>query len=554
MNNKLIVKLILLIGFSGNMVPLHAQQRGEVQDQEFVIRKDRVLTLPKQPRNFERIPVLPTPKSSSNFSYEVKPFSLNLPPLEIKPEAAQKQFPRSREELYPGFARVGYGNYTSPLLELRYNNWEQVDYNFGVKLKHQGFYTGPVDGSNSAENHTEFGLDGILFRDFFQVNGGVEYQRDKYNFYGYDPENLFLQDYIPSENIFNTFRLNAGIENIEKMSDINYKGQLTIRGFRDNFEARENELALNGNADFWFNDELKTVVNLNLSITKPTDVFYSDINRNYFKINPFVEYRNEGLMVHAGANMILENDVSNLGKSNFHIFPSLSASYMIQDEFGIYAGFEGDVIRKTYLDFVRENPFLGPSERLLNTIQNYQASAGVKGTINTELSYRAGVKVGKFQNMHFFANSESDSLKFALLYDSDTRLINYEASLNWQFEKTYRLLASVNYYQYSLGTIALPYQRPEWELTLNNNFTPTEKWLLQANVNLMGGIQGYNFQSDIAETLPAIIDLQVKADYQITDRISGFVIGNNLLNRNNQRFLNYPVRGIQGIVGATVKF
>jgi len=46
----------------------------------------------------------------------------------------------------------------------------------------------------------------------------------------------------------------------------------------------------------------------------------------------------------------------------------------------------------------------------------------------------------------------------------------------------------------------------------------------------------------------------LKADYQITERISAFVIGNNLLNRNNQRFLNYPVRGIQGIVGATIKF
>jgi hypothetical protein len=70
----------------------------------------------------------------------------------------------------------------------------------------------------------------------------------------------------------------------------------------------------------------------------------------------------------------------------------------------------------------------------------------------------------------------------------------------------------------------------------------------------MGGMQGFNFQSDIGETLPAIIDLQVKADYQITERVSAFVIGNNLLNRNNQRFLNYPVRGIQGILGATFKF
>ncbi len=554
MNNKLIIKLILLTGFSGLVSTLYGQQKGEVQDQEFIIRKDRVLTIPKQPRNFERIPVLPTPKSNSNFSYEAKPFSLNLPPLEIQPEAAQKQFPRSREELFPGFARFGYGNYTSPLVELRYNNWEEVDYNFGVKLKHQGFYTGPVEGSNSAENHTQFGLDGTLFRDYFQIYGGVDYERSKYNFYGYDPNNSALENFIPSQNIFNTFKLNAGIQNVEKMSELNYVANLSVRVFTDNFEVSENELGFRANSDFWFNDELKTVINLNLSLTKPTDVFYSDINRNYFKINPFVEYRNEGLRLHAGANFIMENDISDSEDSNIHIFPSLSASYMIQDEFGIYTGFEGDVIRKTYYDFVMENPFLGPSERLLNTIQNFQAEAGITGTVNSELTYKAGVKVGKFQNMHFFANSQADSLRFNLVYDSNTRVINYVANLTWQYEKLYRLMATVNYYQYSLGTIALAYQRPEWEFALNNSFTPTKRWLIQANLNLMGGIVGYNFQSDVGRELPAIIDLQLKADYQITERISAFVIGNNLLNRDNQRFLNYPVRGVQGILGATFKF
>jgi hypothetical protein len=70
----------------------------------------------------------------------------------------------------------------------------------------------------------------------------------------------------------------------------------------------------------------------------------------------------------------------------------------------------------------------------------------------------------------------------------------------------------------------------------------------------MGGIVGFNQQSDQTQILPAILDIQLKADYQITERISAFAIGNNLLNRNNQRFLNYPVRGIQGIVGATIKF
>ncbi len=554
MNKHLIFRYMMLLGFSGLTLQSWAQQRGEVQDQEFIIRKDRVLTLPVQPRNFERIPVLPTPKSNINFNYKVEPFFLSLPPLEISPEAAQKAFLRNLEELYPGFAKLGFGNYTAPLVELRYNNWEEGDYNFGVKVKHEGFYTGPVGGVNSAENHTGIGLKGTLFRDYFSLYGSVDYDRDAYNFYGYNPENELLTDFVTPENILNTFKVKAGISNLEKMSDLTYDASLGVRLFNDSFSAVENEFAINGKVEFWLSEYLKTEVKGNLSLTTPADELYRDINRNYFKITPAVSYRKGGLHVVAGANIIFENDITDNKKADFHAYPAVNASYMIQDEFGIYAGFEGDVQRQTYYDFVMENPFLGPSDQLLNTIQNYMAKAGVKGSINGEFSYEAGVAVGRFANMHFFTTNPVDTLKFNLAYDSDTRLINYSAKVNWEYQDWYKLTGGVNYYQYTLTDLAAAFHRPEWELTLGNTIKPTQKLLINANVHLMGGIVAFNPGLDSPEVLPAILDLQLKADYKITDRFSVFAVGNNLLNQSNQRFLNYPVRGIQGVGGLTMKF
>jgi hypothetical protein len=546
-----LVAIIIVAMLSGRAV---AQQKGEVKDQEFIIRKDRVLTLPNQPRQFERIPVLPVPKSSSSFNYEVKPFFLNLAPVELKSEAAQKQFPKTNDEIYSGFARLGYGNYGSPLIEGRFNSWEEEEYNFGVKLKHESFAFGPVRGRDSGEAITGIGVDGTWFQDFFQLYGGLDFDHHRFNFYGFDPFNPVLEDFITTQNILKTFRLNAGIQNLEKNNGLNYDLGLAIRRFNDNFAATENEILVRGTTDYWFDDYLKADLRLDLSLTNPTDVFYRNINRNYFRISPGLTYHKEGLRIKAGANMIFENDVTTNKRSDFHVFPNIQAHYMISDEFGIYAGFEGDVIRKTYYDFVMENQFLGPSERLLNTIQNFQASAGVKGTINGEINYKAGVNVGKFSNMHFFGNSAADSLRFNLLFDTETRVINYSAQMDWEHKGWYKLLAKANYYQYNTGTLAAAFQRPEWEFALNNNFTPAEKWLIQANANFLGGIQGFNLGSDAITMLPVIIDLQLKVDYQITDRISAFAIGNNLLNRTNQRFLNYPVRGIQGIVGATMRF
>ena len=54
--------------------------------------------------------------------------------------------------------------------------------------------------------------------------------------------------------------------------------------------------------------------------------------------------------------------------------------------------------------------------------------------------------------------------------------------------------------------------------------------------------------------LKTIADLQLKADFKITEKIGVFAEGNNLLNAQNTRWLNYPVRGVQLIGGAWLKF
>jgi outer membrane receptor protein involved in Fe transport len=105
-----------------------------------------------------------------------------------------------------------------------------------------------------------------------------------------------------------------------------------------------------------------------------------------------------------------------------------------------------------------------------------------------------------------------------------------------------------------LDEISFAWQRPEWEVKLNNAFTPDDKWLLHANVNAMGGINAINLVSDNQKILGTLVDLHIGADYAITERFSVFAYGNNLLNQKYQRFSNYPVRGIQLIGGLSFKF
>lgn len=534
---------------------VQGQERGEIKDAEFIIRKDRVLTLPKQPRVFEKTPVLPNTQSKGNYTYQVKNFFLDLKPVVTDTQPFQRNFPKTKDRLFHNYAKVGFGNYQSPLAEIYINSVESDFLNYGVFFKHQGFYTGPKDGKNSAEDHTNIRLDASYFQEDIEFFGKLGYDRDKHHFYGYTsvPGIEILPDEI--SQIFNTVYGNVGLRKIDRQDFYNYEASLSLRLFNDNYLAREHEAGAKAMFELRSDDDrLSGGVQAEAFISSPSDATYSDINRNYVKFNPYIEYANEDFQVRAAANMVIENDVIPNKTSNFRIFPSLLASYHLSESFGLYAGYEGDVIRKTYYDFVMENPFLGPNSQLRNTVQTFQIDAGVQGSVSEALTYKTGIRFGEYQNLHFYGNHVNDSTRFQLIYDDVTQVLNYHFSLGWKYEDWYRLQASANYFHYELSGISGPWHRPEWEIGLDNSFSPDEKWLISANAHLMGGIQALNLRSGNTETLSPIIDLSARADYSFTPRFSVFVEGNNLLNQKNERYWNYRVRGIQGIGGLTFKF
>jgi hypothetical protein len=563
---KNLIPILFFVGvFSLGYTSVWAQtkQQGAVQDQEFVIRKDRVLTVPNQPRSFERLPILPQPKGLQDFAYSVTPFSLSLPPLSLKPTALQKDYRQSKMELYPGYVRAGYGNYASPLIEARYMSTSADPVNFAAYFRHQGFGEGPVGGSNSDESHSKAGGDVSYFTNSFEVFGGLGWAQDKYSFYGVDPA-IFdnpLIDYLIPGNIQSTIHFNAGIRDIEKTGPFSYEGNLSFRNFKDSYLAKENELGIQGTGRFRANQDWSGKLGLSYYTTSPEDEFYSQ-NRTYFAIRPSVSYNYEAFRFTAGLNVVSENDSIPDKSSDFRIFPLLKASYQFAEEFGFYGEFSGDVQRNTYFSFVNENPFLGPSKQLLNTINNYKIAGGIEGQFQEAFHYRAGVNVSRFNNLHFFANSEVDPSKFELVYDDKSTVFNINAELGFKITEAYTLGSRLDLYQYELNTQAEAWHRPIWELRINNQFTPFEKLLVQANLNFMGGLKARGMGSDAAifppqyevVNLKTIADLQLKADFKITDRLSIFAEGNNILNGQNTRWLNYPVRGIQLIGGASFKF
>jgi hypothetical protein len=565
-----LAKSILLsgiIGLTTGLTYAQTQSRGEVTDQEFIIRKDRVLTVPVQPRVFEKLPVLPQPKGLDDFNYSINRYPLTLQPLVLETTPIQKPFRAPQLDLYPGFLRIGYGNFASPLLEARYMATEIDQINYSLNLGHQSFGKGPVSGEQSAESHTNLGGDVSYFTDLFEVFGGLDWNQNKYSFYGVDPLYFEDPDFETSDNVLNATSVKAGIRDIEKTGPISYEAQSSFRNFMDSYMVKENEIGISANGKFRPNDDWKGQVGISYYSTNPEDFNYSQ-TRTYFAIRPEVSYKLGEFRFSAGLNLVSENDSIADKSSDFRIFPNLKASYQFAEEFGFFGEFSGDVKRNTYYSFVSENPYLGPSEQLLNTIQNYKIEGGIEGQFQEAFHYRAAFNVSRYNNLNFFVNnyfvypSASDSSRFTLVYDDKSTVFNISGELGFKFSDFYTLGTRLDLYQYDLTMQEEAWHRPTWEFRANNQFSPFEGLLVQANLNFMGGLKartanlntGGTFDNYEVVKLKSIADLQLKADYQITNRFAVFAEGNNILNGKNTRWLNYPVRGIQLIGGVSMKF
>lgn len=561
--------ILFLVLFCGSLSFSAAQTsaRGGLQDQVFVIQKDREIRLPKQIRSFEKMPALPQPKALGTLSFPVMPFFLPVPASEIQAKPATKEWNVPQLNLYSGWLRVGYGNFLSPLIEGRYLSTQSADLQYATKFHHQSFGKGPVSWmeEESKESHTELTGDVSYFLDESELYSSLEVKRDAYTYYGQDlgftiPPNVDFAGPYFDLNKQVKGNLKLGIRDLDKVGRIGYAGEVVLAGFRDSYAVREQELGFVGEGEFRPSKEI--TANLGLSyFTIATEDLRYDLNRNYFSLRPEGQYTFGDFKFRAGVILVSENDSIAERKPRIRLFPVLKSTYQVSEKLQVNAAISGDVQRNTYRSFVQENPFLGASDQLLNTVTKLSFAAGVAGIVSDKLVYRAGIDLRRQSNLHFFVNSYADTARFELVYDQEATVFQFNSNVELSLTEKYTLTTQFDFFHYNLSDQQVAWHRPTWILQLNNRYSPFKKLNLQANLQVMGGLQARGF--GVIETkpvraevvkLPALVDLQLKIDYAVNPRLSIFAEGNNLLNRSNTRWMNYPVRGIQGVGGMSFKF
>ncbi len=478
----------------------------------------------------------------------------------------------AQEKIYSNYLTLGAGNYGTANVELFVTeNVSNTDY-FGGMLRHLSSQGGikEVELDDKFSN-TSLDLTYGSRTRALSWNADVGYQHQVYNWYGIRPD-YFDQAVIDAideqqtyHNLYVAGRLNLGDSFLKEST-------LKFNRFWDAFGSAENRFIAKPSLEFDVMEEkIKTdfIVDY-ISGSFEKDFFGgSEIKYGFTNLGfqPSIRLQKDDLSVSAGVGFFY-SAAQESGESKFFIYPQVIGSYKVVGDLMIaYAGIEGSLKQNSYKEFVDQNFFVSPTLGIAPTDQKYDVYFGLKGKLANSVSYNVRGSYKNEDNKALFksngldaSNANTDGYifgnSFGVVYDQ-VKTISFFGELKADFSKNVSFGVNGTFNSFSTDTAAEAWNLPSLEVGASLDVTITPKWYAGTNVFFVGERKDQfiqNFLPATTATLDSYFDLNAHVGYKHNERLTFFLKGNNLANQDYQRWLNYPVQGIQVLGGASYKF
>ncbi len=545
--NRILI-VFLMVGWTGGLQVLAQEDTssdGDIQDAEIVIEKNREIKLPRETKVYEYIKWQPKsrevdlPKSNFiNYQYE-RP----LIPIEFSPVALPVA---SKEKSYYQYAKVGFGNYASPLVDVSLVTMDNVNRVVGLNYKHLSFAKGQVDGENSASSLHEVGAYMQLIGDYVKVKPSLSYKFDKNYFYGYPNGTVVNRENIKKANQY----FDAGVELADNNQDDSWSYGLDagLKHFSDNYSNKENTIGV------------KPVVGYDERIYVEADLAWSkyenttSISRSIYRVKPFYHLTLGELEADLGLSLNFQNDTLN-NLSDKKIFPYVDARFALTNDYQVFVKLDAGYDFNSMYTLNGSMPYLNPVFGVSNSIREIDLKGGVRGNFSDAGSVEVRTGYQSMKNLAIFVNSPVDQSLMNVVYDDKAvGIFNVGLTSKYEFDKSNNLTFDFNYYAFNTGSLPQVYHRPTMEITLKGDHQWIEKLNVQWKLGVLSGIKAYDPNTDTEVGLDLIPKLDLLTHYQIKDQWGAFASFENIFNKSYSRYLFYPQRGIAFKLGVTYRF
>ncbi len=519
-------------------------------------------------------------KKEIEYSIFSVPVASTFTPAKGKASTVKKSPP---PELFNSYASAGGGNPANLMAKFYTSRTIDRESGYTVGLGHNST-RGDIAGVALDNVYSDSEIEGSYKKRDRDFDWGFDIgaQHQLYNWYGLPPETFDATTVGAIDERQNYFRAEVGAHlNVEdsyfKSADVRY------RRFWDSAKSGENRIVFQPAFDFPVNDEtfgIKLAVDYvngsfeNAPLNLPTNEIGINYSNLQIGVNPSLTMLRDDLSLNLGVRLVYGLD-GERSESNFYIYPAVTASYRLLNEFAIaYGGIEGELKQNSYYGFVEDNPFVSPTLNIIPTDKQYDAYLGLRGQLLPNLSYNIkGSYTAENRKPLFLLNPQNAERgdpegynfgnSFDVFYD-DLRTLGIFGELNVDFNRNFTMSVNAQYNSYSTETDRPAWNLPEITANLFMDYQIGEKWFMGANLFFVGERQDVatvatasgifsEFPATIL-TLDSYFDANAHVGYRLSNQLSVFVKGANLANNNYQRWSNFKVQGLQVLGGATYKF
>lgn len=500
------------------------------------------------------------PSMDEQIDFKIPEISYKLYPkryeseYRVEPIAAARMVKMPLERLYKSQLTLGFGNYITPLAELNINQLRSRKGTFGVHLKHHSM-NGKVKLDNGLKapagfNENQFELYGSRFlkESVFEYTTGASY--NSYVHYGVDPA---LDTVLNREDALEPYFTAEGALGLHSMHadsfHVNYNASLEYSYFTHRFDQTEH----GARATFDLNKKAR-VLDMAGEVGAEFLGHYPEWdtlvgNLTTFWLKPSVSKGSAQWRFTAGVNIYGEMDRE---KFTPYFYPSASFQFHIVQEVIIpYFGVDGYLETNSYRHIVEENPYIVPTLAVSPTNYRLIGYFGLKGRFSKAVAYNLMGSYSIIDDLYFFVNDNSNPLmnQFRVVYD-DVTLGTLQGELMIRPSDSWKVILKGDYYSYiTMVSEEHPWNKPEFDITLEMRYNIRDKVILDAGVNTIGSRYYQNFIPDLEATLPLTIDANLGAEYRYSKLLSFWVRFNNLAAQKYYLYNQYPSYGLRAMAG-----
>ncbi len=490
---------------------------------------------------------------------------------EVDPIKAATMRGEKLTKLYRGYAKGGFGTYTTPYAEIFYNTSRSKKHASGVHYRHLSSAGQIAEVGYSGFSQNTLNLHGKSFIKKATLSGAVDYDRNVMHYYGFNTNPIDPKwDTLDVNKAFNLERddirqryqlvsVSAGINDNYPVDSqaTKYLAGLNYYNFSDRFGAQENQFSMKGNVSFYYK-QYDLFVKGGLNYFKNTlDSFESQVT--LFNLRPGIRFKQDKW------RLIASIAIQGAGgdESDFKFAPELDFDlHLFRNILILNLGTDSRYSRISYRDMIQENPFLINTVELRNTWQPFRWYAGLRGAVSSRLAFNLKASYVQITNQHFFVNDTSlgNWNKMNVVWDNAS-LFEFNGELTWQQHEKLRLIGRVDYFGFTPDGEERAWHVPSLRISFTGKYNLKDKILLSATVLTLNRQFGREFLYSAtappkleARKINGLADVNLGAEYRYTKRLGMFLQLNNILNVRYFRYLNYPTQRFNVLGGISYSF